>query len=88
MDIRDYTARCGGGPHTTIADAKSKTNAKTKAWGREVAAYDYRDAGGKLLYQSVRFAEPKNCLQRKPDCKGGWSYPEASLEPPKKEFQH
>ncbi len=36
-----------------------------------VATYDYTDAGGTLLYQSVRF-EPKDFRQRRPDGKGGW----------------
>lgn len=72
MDIRDYTASYGGGPRTSNATGKPKT--KKKVWGREVAAYDYRDADGKLAYQTVRFADPKNFLQRKPDGKGGWSF--------------
>jgi putative DNA primase/helicase len=38
---------------------------------RIVAAYDYRDAEGKLLFQVVRF-QPKGFRQRHPDGKGGW----------------
>ncbi len=38
---------------------------------REVAAYDYRDENGALLYQVVRF-EPKHFAQRRPDGNGGW----------------
>jgi hypothetical protein len=40
---------------------------------REIAAYDYRDEGGNLLYQSVRF-EPKDFRQRRPDGQGGWDW--------------
>ena len=36
-----------------------------------VATYDYRDAGGTLLYQVVRF-DPKGFRQRRPDGNGGW----------------
>jgi hypothetical protein len=72
MDVRDYTATYDDGPHST--GNKSKTKSKKKAWGRIVATYNYCDATGKLLYQSVRYAEPKNFLQRKPDGKGGWIY--------------
>jgi hypothetical protein len=37
----------------------------------EVAVYDYRDATGTLIYQTVR-SEPKDFRQRRPDGKGGW----------------
>jgi hypothetical protein len=40
--------------------------------GRIVATYDYHDAAGKIVYQAVRFAEPKGFQQRRPDGKGGW----------------
>jgi len=36
-----------------------------------VAAYDYRDEGGLLRYQTVRF-DPKDFKQRRPDGKDGW----------------
>ena len=35
--------------------------------------YDYTDAAGNLLFQTVRF-EPKDFQQRRPDGKGGWIY--------------
>ncbi len=49
------------------------TSASTEPYGlgRIVAEYDYRNAGGQLLFQVVRF-EPKKFLQRRPDVKGGW----------------
>ena len=52
----------------------------TKTEGkRQVAAYDYRDAAGKLLFQVVRF-EPKNFCQRRPDGKGGWIWKMAGVQ--------
>lgn len=36
-----------------------------------MATFDYRDEGGQLLFQVVRF-EPKNFRQRRPDGHGGW----------------
>ncbi|HSW63972.1 MAG TPA: AAA family ATPase [Dissulfurispiraceae bacterium] len=39
----------------------------------EVAAYDYTDETGTLLYQTVRY-EPKDFRQRRPDGNGGWIY--------------
>ncbi|NLA83023.1 MAG: hypothetical protein GX854_00535 [Clostridiales bacterium] len=38
-----------------------------------VAAYDYTDENGNLLYQVVRF-EPKTFRQRRPDGNGGWKW--------------
>lgn len=38
---------------------------------RIVAAYDYTDETGKLLFQVVRY-EPKGFKQRQPDGQGGW----------------
>lgn len=38
-----------------------------------VSAYDYKDAGGKLLYQVVRF-DPKDFRHRQPDGSGGWTW--------------
>jgi putative DNA primase/helicase len=40
--------------------------------GTIVATYDYRDASGRLIYQSVRKANPKGFSQRRPDGAGGW----------------
>src|SRR4051794_14313582 len=38
---------------------------------RIVAAYDYPDENGELLFQVVRL-EPKDFRQRRPDGRGGW----------------
>jgi predicted P-loop ATPase len=52
----------------------------TKTEGkRQVAAYDYRDTAGKLLFQVVRF-EPKDFRQRRPDGKGGWIWKMAAVQ--------
>jgi hypothetical protein len=40
--------------------------------GREVEHYNYLDEAGSLLYQVVRYAEPKTFRQRRPDGNGGW----------------
>jgi hypothetical protein len=38
-----------------------------------VAAYDYRDETGHVLFQAVRY-EPKDFRQRRPDGQGGWTW--------------
>jgi len=45
--------------------------------GRIVAEYDYCDEHGIPLYQSVRYADPKDFRQRRPNGKGGrlWNLP-------------
>jgi hypothetical protein len=48
-----------------------RANVTPSKKGREVAAYDYRDEQGQLLFQCVRF-EPKDFSQRRPDGRGGW----------------
>ena len=52
---------------TDLFPASRTTNGR----GHLVATYDYRDAGGALLFQVVRF-EPKGFRQRRPDGNGGW----------------
>ena len=52
-----------------VAPIKTAANANQKI----VATYDYKDAGGKLLYQVVRY-DPKDFRHRQPDGKGGWIY--------------
>jgi hypothetical protein len=39
-----------------------------------VAAYDYRDNDGTLLYQVLRYENPKRFGHRQPDGHGGWIY--------------
>jgi putative DNA primase/helicase len=49
----------------------SEKRVDTTASRRIVAAYDYTDESGELLYQVVRM-EPKSFFQRYPDGAGGW----------------
>jgi hypothetical protein len=55
--------------HKLIDPAPEPTATKR----REVAAYDYHDEAGELLFQVVRF-EPKDFRQRRPDGRGGWEW--------------
>jgi hypothetical protein len=71
MNIKNYTTSYDDGSSKSGANGKAKTK---KKWGRIVATYDYCDADGKLVYQTVRLADPKNFMQRKPDGKGGWGF--------------
>jgi RecA-family ATPase len=68
----------GGGRHrrASTADISNMLAAaiqsiESEPAGRVVAAYDYTDAKGKLLYQVLRY-EPKDFRQRRPDGNGGW----------------
>jgi putative DNA primase/helicase len=45
-----------------------------------IATYDYTDAGGKLLYQVVRYA-PKDFRQRRPDGDGAWVWNLKGVKP-------
>ncbi len=56
--------RHGGGAQAPAAPVAER---------RIVATYDYRDEGGDLLYQVVRF-QPKGFVQRRPDGAGGWTW--------------
>ena len=58
--------------------AKSSDGARSP--GRIVATYDYTDAAGNLLHQTVRY-EPKRFLQRRPDGEGGWVWELGGIEP-------
>jgi putative DNA primase/helicase len=80
LDAVDLYARATGTTNgEAVAELGKELGVRTpekKAGVRSreiIAAYDYADAGGKLLYQSVRFA-PKTFRQRRPDMKikGGW----------------
>lgn len=54
---------------------KPKQESKPKL--KQVATYDFRDAGGDLLFQKVRYVDEtgrKTFRQRKPDGSGGWTY--------------
>jgi hypothetical protein len=55
----------------SLADLGSANGSRPHERRREVAAYDYHDERGQLLYQVVRF-EPKDFRPRRPDGSGGW----------------
>jgi len=54
-----------------VAAALKEQRAPT---GQPIATFDYTDAGGTLLYQILRFANPKTFRQRQPDGNGGWTW--------------
>jgi hypothetical protein len=64
-----------GGQHVVAMSAQNG-QARTTSSGRIVATYDYTDAAGALLYQTVRF-EPKGFCQRRPDGRDGWVWKDA-----------
>jgi len=65
-------AECWAAINATIG--REAPRASKPKRGRIVGNYDYRDASGKVVYQGVRFAEPKSFQQRRPDGKGGWTW--------------
>ena len=56
-----------------LFDDSHKAKPGKPAERKQVAEYDYRDAGGNLLFQVVRF-EPKGFRQRRPDGTGDWTW--------------
>jgi hypothetical protein len=50
-----------------LAGIKTTPTPITNGAKKFVCAYDYPDASGKLLFQVVRYKNPKNFLQRRPD---------------------
>lgn len=55
----------------TMRDLFPQPDRGSRSQRRIAAAYDYRDAAGKLSYQVVRY-EPKGFAARRPDGQGGW----------------
>jgi hypothetical protein len=53
---------------------------RTRPESRIVATYDYRDANGNMIFQTVRY-EPKDFSQRRPDGNGGWIWNLDGIEP-------
>src|ERR671914_438649 len=60
--------------------SQNGANDSKKSGRRVVATYDYTDAAGNLLHQSVRY-EPKGFSQRRPDGSGGWEWNLKGVEP-------
>jgi 5S rRNA maturation endonuclease (ribonuclease M5) len=82
----DHEAEVGGGVLELLRARTGLVNGAAFAWLRDmgikvrpepqtepgvVAAYDYTDEAGTLLFQVVRKA-PKRFIQRRPNAKGGW----------------
>jgi hypothetical protein len=63
--------RAGGGPRDLARRLGLAGVARGVAGGEVIAAYGYRDAGGRLLYEVVRRV-PKGFACRRPDGAGGW----------------
>jgi hypothetical protein len=51
-----------------------------KQLGPIVKTYDYTDASGKLIFQVVRYDNPKAFRQRRPDGNGGWIWSTKDIE--------
>jgi hypothetical protein len=62
----------GQAPPVRKSNGAHQPQPQRSAPGREVEHYDYLDEAGSLLYQVVRYAEPKTFRQRRPDGNGGW----------------
>src|ERR1035441_4246434 len=73
---RKLTGKADGECWTAInaTIGRNEPKAGKPKHGQVVATYDYTDAVGTLVYQSVRYAEPKGFRQRRPDGKGGWTW--------------
>lgn len=65
-EVDAVVAADGLTPADLFADSGRRRNGRV-----EVAAYDYVDEAGELLFQCVRF-RPKGFSQRRPDGRGGW----------------
>lgn len=67
--------KCGtshGGLEDNVRPIKLRTG-KKRATNQPISAtYDYIDEAGDLLYQVVRYENPKDFRQRRPNSKGGW----------------
>jgi putative DNA primase/helicase len=64
--------KCPCGTEHAPADPKPRrTRAKL---GRQVAVYEYTDADGLILFEVVRYADPKTFRQRRPTPSGKWEW--------------
>lgn len=82
----DHETMEGGGVLKFIEHELKLANGSSVAWMQKelgisletsakqpIAAYDYADENGEILFQVVRF-EPKTFRQRRPNGKGGWDW--------------
>jgi RecA-family ATPase len=51
-----------------------RSQEQEKPRGYLVKAYDYKDKDGTLIYQVLRYDNPKDFRQRRPDRNGGWTW--------------
>jgi len=75
--VIDALRSCGLWPHDPSQLWPRAGGPSTAQSGRIVAAYDYRDESGRLLFQVVRIepgkrGKKKDFVQRRPDGVGGW----------------
>ena len=63
-----------------FSESKPESISGRKSRRHITAAYDYTDAEGTLLFQTVRY-EPKTFRQRRPDGGGGWVWNLKGVEP-------
>ena len=72
----------GAAEEAAEANGHGNGHAKGKL-GRQVAAYDYVNERGEVLFQVVRFADPKDFRQRRPDptAAGGWTWKVKGIQP-------
>lgn len=63
----------------TLADLFPPKETRNGSGKHIVETYDYHDAGGKLIFQVVRY-EPKDFRQRRPDGNGGWIWKTDGVE--------
>jgi RecA-family ATPase len=78
IECRDYVREQAGlDPFKPGGDRRRPTsngNRFTAQVSGPQHPYDYRDRDGHLLYQVVRYNDPKTFLQRRPDGSGGWTW--------------
>jgi RecA-family ATPase len=55
-----------------MAAVAAQSVREQKPKGIHTTTYPYRDADGSLLYEVLRYEQPKDFRQRRPDGKGGW----------------
>jgi putative DNA primase/helicase len=64
----------------TMSDLFPHPRRNGKGHRRKIAEYDYHNAAGRRLYQTVRY-EPKTFRQRRPKAGGGWAWNLKGVEP-------
>lgn len=79
-DTERILKELGLGWKDLFSESGSNWSNGSKGPGRIVTTYNYTDAAGNLLHQTVRF-EPKDFRQRCPDGKGGWVWSIKGIEP-------